>query len=143
MKDHRKDSPDEPEAVSRRKFLLNATVGTAAGFAGAVPFAVAQSSMVEANWDREADIIVVGSGAAASVAAISAAHAGSSVIIIEKASIYGGTTARSAGGFWIPNHRIMRERGENDPREDALRYMARSAYPNLYRPEEPRLGLPE
>lgn len=142
MNDHRKKPPGEPEAVSRRKFLLTASVGSAAGLVGAVPFAVAENR-AEANWDREADIIVVGSGAAASVAAISAARTGSSVIIVEKASFYGGTTARSAGGFWIPNHKIMRERGEKDPREDALRYMARSSYPNLYRPEEPRLGLPE
>jgi len=142
MNDDKKGEAFEAKGVTRRRFLLNATVGTAAGFAGAVPFAVAQSDK-EANWDREADIIVVGSGAASSVAAISAAHAGSSVIIVEKAAFYGGTTARSAGGFWIPNHRIMRERGEEDPREDALRYMARSAYPNLYRPGEPHLGLPE
>lgn len=142
MSNDRKNSPGEVEAKSRRKFLLTATVGSAAGFAGVVPLAAAENS-AEANWDREADIIVVGSGAAASVAAISAARAGSSVIIVEKASFYGGTTAKSAGGFWIPNHRLMRERGVKDPREDALRYLARTAYPNLYRPTEPRLGLPE
>lgn len=94
-------------------------------------------------FDEVADILVVGTGAAAFSAAIAARKAGAEVIMLEKAPIVGGTTLRSGGGFWIPNNRFQRELGIADPKEDALRYMARYSYPHLYNPEAPRLGLPE
>ncbi len=99
--------------------------------------------MSEKTWDYETDIIVVGSGAAAYSAAITARSRGAEVIMIEKAEHYGGTTIRSGGGFWIPNNQFQRERGIEDSKEDALRYMARYSYPQLYNREDSHLGLPE
>jgi len=95
------------------------------------------------KFDQEADILVVGSGAAAFSAAIAARTQGAEVIMLEKGTIIGGTTLRSGGGFWIPNNRFQREKGITDAKEDALRYMARYSYPHLYNPEDSRLGLPE
>ncbi len=94
-------------------------------------------------FDETADILVVGTGAAAFSAAITARKAGVDVIMLEKAPLVGGTTLRSGGGFWIPNNRFQRELGIVDPKEDAVRYMARYSYPHLYNPDVPRLGLPE
>ncbi|MAZ88757.1 MAG: 3-oxosteroid 1-dehydrogenase [Cellvibrionaceae bacterium] len=51
-----------------------------------------------------ADVIVVGSGAGAMAAAITAHDKGLSVIMIEKGDVYGGTSAMSGGGIWVPNH---------------------------------------
>jgi 3-oxosteroid 1-dehydrogenase len=93
--------------------------------------------------DYETDIIVVGSGAAAYSAAITSAQLGSQVIMVEKGALYGGTTLRSGGGFWIPNNRFQKEKGIIDSKEDATRYMARYSFPQLYNPDDPRLGLPE
>src|SRR5512136_694678 len=62
--------------------------------------------------------------------------------MVEKAPLYGGTTLRSGGGLWIPNNRFQREKGIEDLREDAIRYMARDSFPQLYNPEDPRFGLP-
>ena len=87
------------------------------------------------------DVLVVGSGAAAFSAAITARKHGADVIMLEKGAIIGGTTLRSGGGFWIPNNRFQKERGIADAKEDALRYMARYSYPHLYNPEAPMLGL--
>lgn len=101
------------------------------------------STAKEFTFDQEADILVVGSGAAAFSAAITARKQGASVIMLEKGSMAGGTTIRSGGGYWIPNNRFQRELGIEDKKEDALRYMARYSYPHLYKPDEPRLGLPE
>ena len=92
-------------------------------------------------WDRTADVVVVGSGAAAFAAACTAAAGGSRVLILEKAADHGGTTRRSGGGYWIPNNRFMRAAGIEDPREWAMRYMARLAYPVQYQAEHPTLGL--
>ncbi|RPI07670.1 MAG: FAD-dependent oxidoreductase, partial [Acidobacteriales bacterium] len=93
--------------------------------------------------EREADVLVVGSGAAAFSAAITAKRRGASVIMLEKGPAVGGTTIRSGGGFWVPNNRFQRALGIEDRKEDALRYMARYSYPHLYNPQDPRLGLPQ
>jgi 3-oxosteroid 1-dehydrogenase len=62
--------------------------------------------------------------------------------MLEAADTAGGTTRRSGGAFWIPNNSLMRAQGFTDPRADALKLMARLAYPTLYDPDQPRLGLP-
>jgi succinate dehydrogenase/fumarate reductase flavoprotein subunit len=49
------------------------------------------------SWDREADIIVIGSGAAGLPAAIVAREAGSSVIVIEAEQHIGGHAITSGG----------------------------------------------
>ncbi len=99
--------------------------------------------MTENTWNHEADVIVVGSGAAAYSAAIAARSTGAEVIMVEKAKSYGGTTIRSGGGFWIPNNRFQREMGIVDAKEDAVRYMAHYSYPQLYNPNDSKLGLPD
>ncbi|NGP07393.1 FAD-dependent oxidoreductase [Rhodococcus sp. 14C212] len=96
----------------------------------------------EIEWDLEADVVVVGSGAAGHAAATTARAEGASVIMFEKAAWLGGTTGKSAGGvFWVPNNHLMRNDGLEDPRDDALRYMCKVAYPALYRSEDARFGL--
>jgi len=45
--------------------------------------------------------------------------------------------------MWVPNNRFLRANGQVDPKEDALRYMARCSRPNLYREKAPFFGLPE
>src|SRR3954468_1225058 len=92
-------------------------------------------------FDREVDVVVVGGGAAAHAAAVAVAADGASAVIVEKAESTGGTTAKSSGAYWIPNNRFLRERGLDDPREDALRLMARLSYPSVYDPDAPNLGL--
>jgi len=93
------------------------------------------------HWDHEADVLVIGSGAAGSSAALSAFDKGARVIMLEKRNRYGGTTEKSGGVFWIPNNSFLRAEGVEDTRADAIRYMARLAYPTLYNPEDPNFGL--
>lgn len=56
------------------------------------------------NWDAEADVVVLGLGAAGCSAAICARDAGASVIVLEKmpAGLEGGNT-RVSGGTWFAN----------------------------------------
>ncbi|HEX7854617.1 MAG TPA: FAD-dependent oxidoreductase [Sphingobium sp.] len=69
---------------------------------------------------EKADVIVVGSGAAGMMAALRARAAGMTVVLIEKARQYGGTTATSGGLFWIPNHGIE---GFQDSPGQAMEYL--------------------
>jgi succinate dehydrogenase/fumarate reductase flavoprotein subunit len=96
-----------------------------------------------AEWDRVADVIVVGCGAAGASAAAAAACRGASVVVLEKAPTSGGTTAASRCQLWIPNNRFIRESGRTEDRNATLRYMARTGFPTLYDADHPTLGLPE
>ncbi|MEV6345362.1 FAD-dependent oxidoreductase [Actinoplanes sp. NPDC051851] len=51
---------------------------------------------------EEFDVVIVGSGAAGMTAALTAAHHGLTSLVVEKADVYGGSTARSGGGVWAP-----------------------------------------
>ncbi|WP_218008367.1 FAD-dependent oxidoreductase, partial [Hydrogenophaga intermedia] len=46
------------------------------------------------------DVAVIGSGAAGLAAALTARHHGLDVIVLEKESVIGGTTAWSGGWLW-------------------------------------------
>lgn len=73
--------------------------------------------------DVEYDLVVVGSGAAGMTAALTAAHHGLSVVVVEKSECYGGSTARSGGGVWIPNNEVLAGAGIQDTPQDAQRYL--------------------
>ena len=47
---------------------------------------------------QEFDVVVVGSGAAGMVAALTAAHQGLSTLVVEKAAHYGGSVASGKPG---------------------------------------------
>ena len=72
---------------------------------------------------QEFDVVVVGSGAAGMVAALTAAHQGLSTVVVEKAAHYGGSTARSGGGVWIPNNEVLKRDGVTDTPEAARTYL--------------------
>ncbi|MGO9041383.1 MAG: FAD-dependent oxidoreductase [Mycobacterium sp.] len=73
------------------------------------------------SWDHEVDVVVLGTGGAGLTAALTAAVAGASVEVFEKASTVGGTTAVSGGVVWIPAHN--RSPGGELTTADALRYL--------------------
>lgn len=72
---------------------------------------------------EECDVLVIGSGVAGMSAAITAASRGLKVVVVEKASYYGGTTARSGGWLWIPNTHLARAYGHHELPDQALTYI--------------------
>lgn len=64
--------------------------------------------------DREADIIIIGAGGAGMSAAVEAASAGKSVIIVEKMPIIGGNTNRATGGINAAETSIQEQEGIKD-----------------------------
>ncbi len=69
------------------------------------------------------DFVVIGSGGGSMCAALVMRAAGKSVLILEKTSLVGGTTAASGGVMWIPNNRFMKAEGIEDSHEKAVAYL--------------------
>lgn len=68
------------------------------------------------------DVVIMGSGAAGLTAALVAAKAGNKVVVLEKAPHFGGTTAISGGGIWIPGNPQAKAAGIADSAEIARKY---------------------
>lgn len=97
----------------------------------------------EQMWDREVDLVVVGTGIAGCATALNSLEHGLSVVMLEKGITTGGTSAKAGGGMMVPNNRFLRELGDDDPREDFIRFLARVGRPLLFDPAEEFFGLPE
>ena len=88
--------------ISRRDLLKTAAVTGAAVATGQLPSpgpALAQAPQRPRSWHREADVVVIGSGAAGMPAAIVAREAGSSVIVVEAHNDIGATRSAAAPTF--------------------------------------------
>lgn len=72
---------------------------------------------------KTCDVLVIGSGAAGLSAAIVAAKSGLDVLLVEKTRYFGGTSAVSGGGVWMPMNRWMREAGFPDSVDQAKLYL--------------------
>lgn len=70
------------------------------------------------------DLVVVGSGAGGLSTAIAAKKAGLDVVVIEKAPVFGGTSAFSGGVLWVPLNSVH---GQADRAEEARRYLEAEA----------------
>ncbi|KKA22701.1 hypothetical protein T310_3275, partial [Rasamsonia emersonii CBS 393.64] len=69
------------------------------------------------------DVVVVGSGCSGLTTAFVAAKYGLSVLVLEKTRYFGGTTAYSGGGAWIPNNKHQPSIGIEDSPAQAETYL--------------------
>ena len=60
------------------------------------------------------DVVVVGAGGAGMTAALAASTRGLETVLIEKSAYFGGSTARSGGGVWMPGNYALRAAGQAD-----------------------------
>ncbi|AMO55520.1 FAD-binding protein [Endozoicomonas montiporae] len=74
-------------------------------------------------WDKTVDVIVVGSGAGALTAALRSHDLGMRVLVVEKSDVYGGTSAISGGGIWIPDNHQISQLGGEDSEEKSISYL--------------------
>ncbi len=69
------------------------------------------------------DIVVIGAGGTGLAAALFAALAGKSVLVVERTPYAGGTTALSAGTTWVPGTHHAAAVNPTDTLADAARYL--------------------
>ena len=99
--------------VSRRAFLSTGAAGVALTAAG-VQEADAQSALPP-NWDRSADVVVIGAGVAGLAAAITARDHGASVVVVDENYDIGGRGILSGGRVHLGGgHALQQKAGISD-----------------------------
>ncbi len=83
--------------------------------------------------DISCDVLVIGSGAGGLSTAVTARKHGLDVVVVEKAPVFGGTTAFSGGVLWIPGN----GRAKQDPRDsrDRAREYLKAETGNFFQDE--------
>jgi 3-oxosteroid 1-dehydrogenase len=77
----------------------------------------------EVTIDPVYDVVVVGAGGAGMTAALAASRQGLDTLLIEKSSWFGGSTARSGGGVWIPGNYALKAAGQADDLAESKLYL--------------------
>jgi succinate dehydrogenase/fumarate reductase flavoprotein subunit len=90
-------------------------------------------------FDHITDVVVVGCGAGGMVSAWASARLGLETLIVEKATVFGGNSALSGGGAWLPNAPYFQRIGESDDPEAVYQYL-RTIAPEV-KPERQRRYL--
>lgn len=90
----------------------------------------------KSEFNADYDLVVVGSGAGAMTSAVTAAAKGLRVLVIEKTDKFGGTSALSGGGIWIPCNHYFKAKGGKDSPEIAWTYLKNAIGDDI---DEPRV----
>ncbi len=75
------------------------------------------------GFDHVVDVLVVGSGGGGMTAALTADAEGLDALVVEKSSHFGGSTALSGGGIWVPGAPAQRRAGYAPSPEGVVEYM--------------------
>lgn len=75
------------------------------------------------SFDHEVDVLVVGSGGGGMTAALAAKADGLDTLIVEKSPQFGGSTALSGGGLWVPGAPSQRRAGYTPDPDGVFQYL--------------------
>lgn len=124
----------EHKGMERRAFLKTAALssialGASAALAGCSPSAGGdtKASNAEVSWDKEVDVLVLGSGTGCFAALAAAAKGAGSVCVVEKSPMWGGTAATSGGGLAVPLTYAAAEAGVTDSKEEIVKYITNAS----------------
>jgi 3-oxosteroid 1-dehydrogenase len=74
-------------------------------------------------FDHSVDVLVVGSGGGGMTAALAADASGLNTLVVEKSPRFGGSTALSGGGIWVPGAPSQRKAGYVPQADDTFTYL--------------------
>jgi len=75
------------------------------------------------DFDHTVDVLVVGSGGGGMTAALAADASGLDTLVVEKSPQFGGSTALSGGGIWVPGAPSQRKAGYVPNPDDVFQYL--------------------
>jgi succinate dehydrogenase/fumarate reductase flavoprotein subunit len=75
------------------------------------------------SFDHTVDVLVVGSGGGGMTAALAADASGVDTLVVEKSPQFGGSTALSGGGIWVPGAPSQRKAGYVPDPDDVFQYL--------------------
>ncbi len=84
---------------------------------------VAPGQAPENTFDHVVDLLVVGSGGGGMTAALTADAAGLQTLVVEKSPYFGGSTALSGGGIWVPGAPAQRRAGYRPDPDGVVEYL--------------------
>ncbi|HWF30356.1 MAG TPA: FAD-binding protein [Mycobacterium sp.] len=79
--------------------------------------------MTAGGFDHVVDVLIVGSGGGGMAAALTAHASGLDTLVVEKSSYFGGSTALSGGGIWVPGAPAQRRAGYVPDSEGVVEYL--------------------
>lgn len=128
-----RDKQSISDALSRRGFVKSGGVAIGMLGLGQATTVDAGASMPAAQeWEATADVVIVGYGGAGATAAVFAARAGATVIILEAQAQGGGSSAINEGAFTVGGGtRIQKLNGFNETADDFYKYLKASAIPRV------------
>jgi 3-oxosteroid 1-dehydrogenase len=77
------------------------------------------------GFDHVVDVLIVGSGGGGMAAALTAHASGLDTLVVEKSSYFGGSTALSGGGIWVPGAPAQRREGYSPDPDAVVEYLLR------------------
>ena len=114
---------DTRKGVSRRSFIKNTVIGAGTIALAGVAAAPTQAAPIPKKWDMDSDVVVIGFGGAGACAALEAARAGASVLLLEKTATPGGSTTLSGGIIYATETKLQRSVGIEDTKEEMFKYL--------------------
>ncbi|MEE6164550.1 MULTISPECIES: FAD-binding protein [unclassified Mycolicibacterium] len=79
--------------------------------------------MTSAQFDHTVDLLVIGSGGGGMTAALTADASGLDTLVVEKSPQFGGSTALSGGGIWVPGAPAQRRAGYVPSPDSVFEYL--------------------
>ncbi len=108
-------SSEKKSGITRRRFLGSTAAIAAGAVVGGQLFPKELQAVSQPKkWDKEADVVVIGTGYAGLAAAIEAFDAGSNVIILEKNLFIGGNSIIASGGMNAVDPERQKKQGIED-----------------------------
>ncbi len=112
------------KGINRRRFIKGAALSAGAlAVLGTAGTQKAHSTPLPEKWDMESDVVVIGYGGAGACAALEAARAGCSVLLLEKMGMPGGSTTLSGGIVYAAGTKLQKSVGINDTPEAMYKYL--------------------
>jgi 3-oxosteroid 1-dehydrogenase len=75
------------------------------------------------DFDKAVDVLVIGSGGGGMTAALAAEAKGLDTLVVEKSAQFGGSTALSGGGIWVPGAPSQKREGYTPDADGVVDYL--------------------